>query len=82
MTIKSNRIQRYIKKGAIQDKLEKMEVLEVQIENLVKDLAYCTLFMDEGVESIDVKTAKAQMEDLEAKHAEYMKLKEESEALQ
>lgn len=80
MKKKGGRFQDIVKKGVLQDKREKMEVLEVQIDNLIKDISYA-IFMDDGVESIDMKTAKVQIDDLEKKVAEYLKLKEEVEEL-
>ncbi len=78
---KSNKFDAIMRKGMLQQKKETIEMLEVQIENLSKDIGFAA-YMDDGVTSIDIKSIKVLAKDLEVKINSWQKLKEEIEGLQ
>ena len=78
---KTPKFDKILKKGLIADKMEAMDVLRVQIENLVKTVNYA-IFITDGVETIDLDTANVHMKELNEKVTEYLKLKKEIEELE
>lgn len=78
---KTNKFQAIMKKGLVQQKKERMDELEIKIDNYIKDINYA-LFMTDGVESIDMSSAEVQMKDLKKCVAEFIKLKKEVEGLE
>jgi len=71
-----NNEQRLMRLGAIQEKKQKLAVLDVQIERLAKDLGIA-VFMDDGVESIDIVAARVHFTELCNKIEKYNALKQE-----
>jgi len=79
----SNRFNRIMKKGFLQEKKEQMDKLEIEIDNLVKDINYdLTLLTIDDIDEKCLKSAKVSMDNLQEKCKEYLKLKEESEELE
>ena len=78
---KVNKFQDIMKRGLVQQKKERMDELEIKIDNYIKDINYA-LFMTDGVESIDMPAAEVQMRDIKACVEEYLKLKKEVEDLE
>jgi len=67
--------------GAIQEKRQALAVLEVQIDRLAKDLSLA-VFMDSGVESIDITAARIHFAELCSKVDKYNNLKAEIKRLE
>ncbi len=65
-----------MRKGALTIKKEKLEELTVKIDRLVKDIT-TSLFMFDGVESINIKMAEQAFKELKEAIEEYQKTKKE-----
>ncbi len=77
----SRKVEKLIRKGAIQEKKEKLEKLEIDIDGLIKEINYA-LFMDDGVRSINLELAKIRFDSLIAAVEEYQTVKKELEELE
>jgi hypothetical protein len=73
--------QRLMRLGAIEEKKRSLAVLEIQIERLAKDIGLA-LFMDSGVESINLTDAKVHFADLDNKMQKWSAIKDELKRLE
>ena len=79
----SNRFDRIMRKGLLQEKKDQMDKLEIEIDNLVKDISYdLTLLTRDGINEESLRSAKVSMDNLQEKAKEYLKLKEDAEGLE
>lgn len=76
----AKKINELIRKGAIQEKKERLERLEIDIDGLVKEINYA-LFISDGIKSIDIDLAELRFTKLKKAVAEYNKLQGELEEL-
>ncbi len=74
-------VNRLLRLGALTEKKERLEVLEIKIDGLVKEINY-NLFMDGGVASINLDLAKIKFKELEESIGEYQCLQKEVEELE
>jgi len=74
-------INKYVRLGALTEKKNRMQQLEIKIDGLVKEINY-NLFMDDGVHSIQIDLAKIKMKELEEAIAEFCRLEKEVQELE
>lgn len=72
---------RLIRLGAIEEKRKEMEILDIKIDRLVKDIGYA-LFMDDGIKSVDIDAAEIHIRDLRGKIDRYKQLEMEIKNLE
>lgn len=70
-----------MKKGLIQDRKEKSERLEIKIDSLVKSIN-TELFIYDGIESIEIKAAQQNMDELAKTIADWEQVKKELKELE